>query len=267
MKILIPLDFSENSEKALQFALNLNKDQNHQLILVHVVEIIYDFASQAAMALDSMYKDSEKMMKELQSKYSTDQIKIKTHVKDGTPSITLAKLAEEEDVDMIVMGTKGASGMRKVIVGSTAANLIKESSVPVLLVPIGVDIKGIRRIVMALEFANHEEYFVDWVYQRAVNWSFSFEVLHIETKGDFREKLLTLGIQKYLEDNYPKSSTLFHKKPSQKVDEGFEQFLEEEEDILLVMCHNHMGLWDQFWSKSQSLEMAYHSKVPLLIMV
>lgn len=267
MKILIPVDFSKNSEKALQFALKLIPERNLELVLVHVVELVYDFASQAALALDSMHKDAEKLIKHLQAKYEDDRIQFEGIVKEGTPSITLARLAEEVGASLIVMGTKGASGVKKVLVGSTATNLIKESSIPVLLVPEEAETEGINRLILALEFADHEENFIDWVYHFSNSWAVKPEVLHVQTSLGFREKILAMGFEYYIQKKFPSQSSKIHLIESTKVNEGIEEFLNQEENIMLVMCHSHQGIWDQLWGKSKSIEMAYHSKVPLLIMV
>ncbi|MFC3414141.1 universal stress protein [Algoriphagus hitonicola] len=267
MKILIPVDFSKNSEKALQFALKLFPENELDIVLVHVVELVYDFASQAALALDSMHKDAEKLIKNLKAKYQDDRIHIEGKVKEGTPSITLARLAEEEEASLIVMGTKGASGVKKVLVGSTATNLIKESTIPVLLVPEEAKSEGVNRLILALEFADHEENLVDWVYHFSNTWTVKPEILHVQTALGFREQILALGFEQYIQEKFPSQPTKIHLIESSKVNEGIEDFLNQEENIMLVMCHSHHGIWDQLWGKSKSIEMAYHSKVPLLIMV
>ncbi|WP_297335518.1 universal stress protein [Algoriphagus sp.] len=267
MKILIPVDFSKNSEKALQFALNLIPEKRLDIILVHVVELVYDFASQAALALDSMYKDAEKLIQRLQEKYEDDRVHLTGKVQEGTPSITLARLAEQEAVSLIVMGTKGASGVKKVLIGTTAANLVKESAVPVLLVPEEAKIKGITRLILALEFEDHEENFIDWLYHFSTDWLAKPEVLHVQTTLGFRERILALGFEHYIRDKFPAQASKIHLIESDEVNVGIEDFLNQEENIMLAMCHSHRGIWHQLWAKSKSIEMAYHSTVPLLIMV
>jgi desulfoferrodoxin (superoxide reductase-like protein) len=68
------------------------------------------------------------------------------------------------------MGTQGASGIKKALIGSTTVNTIKESTVPVLVVPEGSDFTKLKKVTLALEFANHEEEFIDWIVVMSAKW-------------------------------------------------------------------------------------------------
>ena len=118
MKIIVPLDFSENSLKALEFAIGLADKKHGKIILVHVVELVYDFASQSALALDSMFKDAESLMNKTIKTYEGSGISMESKVVEGTAAVSIARFAEEQDVALIVMGTQGASGIKKTLMGT-----------------------------------------------------------------------------------------------------------------------------------------------------
>ena len=200
MKILIPLDFSDNSVKALEFAKGLCKKGENEIILLHVVEVVYDFASQAAIALDNMHNDAREMISKLKKNHELDSINYRSIIKEGTASISIARIAEEEDVDMIIMGTHGVSGIKKVLVGSTAVEVIKEARTPVLLIPSEGKTSSITKITLALEISNHEEEYIHKVVGLAKKWELSLEILHFEKSDDFREKLAEKGLQVFLKD-------------------------------------------------------------------
>ncbi|WP_373398005.1 universal stress protein [Algoriphagus halophilus] len=65
MRILLPLDFSENSKKTFDFAIILAKKKNATITILHVIEAIYDFAAQAAIVIDGMHRDAEKYIQGL----------------------------------------------------------------------------------------------------------------------------------------------------------------------------------------------------------
>ncbi len=266
MKIIVPLDFSDNSIKALDLALLLSGKRKSEITLVHVIELVYDFASQAAVALDSLHKESQKLMKELESKYSTRDIKIDHEIQEGTASISIARIAEEREADLIVMGTLGASGIKKTLFGSTTVNLLKETNCPVLVVPKSARIHQLQRITLALEFANHEPASIDKLIGFTENWSFYLEFLHIQTSDDFKEELAILGLEKYMTNKFPHLPVRFYTYYGETVNDGLDSFLDEHEHMILVMCHHHRNLMDTFLHKSHSFEMAYHTQVPLLIM-
>ena len=266
MKIIVPIDFSENSIKALDLAVSLSKKEKTQITLVYIIELIYDFASQASVVLDSMHKESEKQMKELKSKYVDSGIKFDHEIQEGTASISIARIAEERESDLIVMGTRGASGIKKALFGSTTVNLLKEANCPVLVVPESSQINQIQRITLALEFANHEPIAIDKVVSLCHSLNLSLEFFHVQTSNGFKEDLAILGLEKYLESNYSDLPVRFYTYYGETIEEGLDAFLEEHQHMVLGLCHHHRNIINTLFQKSHSFEMAYHTQVPLLIM-
>ena len=267
MKIILPIDFSDNSKKALEFAIFLADKKNASITLVHVIELVYDFASQAAITMEILHRDAKSLMKKTIEKYQSTGIQFDYVIQEGTASITIAQIAKELKATLIVMGTQGASGIKKALVGSTTVNTIKESTVPVLVVPAESQVAKIKKVTLALEFANHEEEFIDWVVMMSEKWSLGLEFLHVQTGSGFKENLSVMGLESYLLKKYPKLSVRIHTYYAPTATEGLDQFLEEHENGILVMCHQHKNLWDMVLTKSQSIQLAYHTHVPLLIMI
>jgi nucleotide-binding universal stress UspA family protein len=266
MKIIVPIDFSENSIKALEFAIFMADKKHGQITLVHVVEVVYDFASQAAIALDSMFTDGEKMLKKLVEKYEVSGVKMDYKITDGVASISVARIADEIDASLIVMGTQGASGIKKVLIGTTAVNLIREANCPVLVVPAQAKVSEIKKVTLALEFANHEEKFMDWIIIMCEKWGLVLEILHVQTNQGFKEELVILGMENYLKKKYPNLSVRIHTFYAESASEGLDLYLQEHDNMILVMCHEHRNLWDHIIQKSKSIQMAYHTHIPLLIL-
>lgn len=267
MKILVPLDFSENSIKALEAAISLSKETETTILLVNVIELTYDFASQAEIALTSLHRDGEAEMEKIIKGYENKKIPMQYVVLEGTAAISIARIAEEEQVDLIVMGTQGASGIKKTLIGTVTVNLVKESVCPVLVIPALTKVSEIKKLTLALEFADHEEGFLDWVANLAKDWKLDLEILHIQSTKGFKEKLQVLGSELYFSEKLPNMNveikTSFDDDPSH----GLQRFVASEKDMILGMCHKHRTLWEQISKKSHSIEMAYHTHIPLLVMV
>lgn len=266
MKIIVPIDFSENSIKALEFAIFMADKKHAKITLVHVMEVIYDFASQAATALDSMYTDGEKMLEKLIEKYKASGVEMDYKIVDGVASISVARIAEEIEATLIVMGTQGASGIKKALIGTTTVNLIREANCPVLVIPAQANVAEIKKITLALEFANHEEKFIDWIIGMSQRWELGLEILHVQTNHGFKEELAILGMEGYLQKKYPGLQVRIHTFYAENASEGLDMYMQEHDNMILVMCHEHQNLWNQIIQKSQSIKMAYHTHIPLLIM-
>jgi nucleotide-binding universal stress UspA family protein len=267
MKILVPIDFSENSIKALEFAVSLAKKENTVLTLVYVIEVVFDFASQAELALEAMYKDGEKQMKKTIKAYGTFGIPMNYRVVQGTAAVTISRIAEDEEMDLIVMGTQGASGIKKTLIGTVTVHVIKESTCPVLVIPSQAQLSKLHKLTLALEFSNHEEDFIDWTIDLANQWKMGFEIVHIQSGKGFREELTRLGAEGYFAKKYPQMKTTIHTIPDENPTHGLEEFMNREPNMILAMCHNHRNLWEELTKKSHSIEMAYHTRLPLLVLV
>lgn len=266
MKLIVPIDFSENSIKALEFAIFMADKRHAKITLVHVIEVVYDFASQAAIALDSFYTDGEKLLKDLIVKYEASGVEMDYKITEGVASISVARIAEELGTTLIVMGTQGASGIKKALIGTTTVNLIREANCPVLVVPAQAHVTEVRKVTLALEFANHEEKFIDWIIDMSNRWNLGLEILHVQTNQSFKEELAILGIEGYLQKKYPGIQMRIHTFYAASASEGLDMYMQEHDNMILVMCHEHRNLWDQIIQKSQSIKMAYHTHIPLLIM-
>jgi nucleotide-binding universal stress UspA family protein len=266
MKIIIPVDFSDNSLNALDFAVVLAGKKDDEIILVHVIEAVFDFASQASVAMESMYQDANSLMKKTLEKYKGSNLKFSSLIKEGTASISVARIARDIDATLIVMGTQGSSGIKVALIGSTTINLIKESSIPVLVVPTESRATEIKKVALALEFANREEKFIEWVIDMSKRWELGVEFVHIQTTDDFEEEPGIKKLEDFVASHYPGLPVKIHTFYAKTPVEGLDQFLEENENVILVMCHEHKNLWKQVLSRSQTIEMVFHSKVPLLVM-
>jgi nucleotide-binding universal stress UspA family protein len=267
MKILIPVDFSENSIKAFELALSLNRNQKTTIILVHIVELIYDFASQAAIALDSMHTDAKKLLDEIEKKYKSEHLEFKKVVEEGTASISISRLASQYEVDVIVIGTSGAGEIKKLIMGSTTQNLLKESNVPVLVVPAKAPVSQIGKLTMALQFSNHEKPLLHQVIAFTNNWGLEISFLHVSTAKDFKDELACSGLATYISEHFQLKTTPITNIESDSTNAGINSYFETNEENILVMCHQHKNFWKEFQESSHSLAIAYQSTVPILVMI
>ncbi|MFC3881690.1 universal stress protein [Algoriphagus namhaensis] len=267
MKILVPIDFSQDAEKALEYAITLAQRKSGEIELIHVIELVYDFASQAALALDGMHQDANRILGELVTKYSGSGVEMSYAIKEGTASITAAKYAQEIDAKLIVMGTKGASGLMKFAMGSTTVSLLKESEVPVLVVPREANLTQIKGLTLALEFSDHEKKFVDWVVDISQNWDMELSFLHIQHSPSFKDELACFGLNAFLEKNFSGKNFKCITRKAESPSAGLNAYLEDQPNTILVVCHEHKNFWNQLTKRSESIDLAYTAKTPVLVLI
>lgn len=136
--VLVPIDFSARSLEAVEFALPLIKRFGADLHLVHVFEPDYPFASMAAMPLIvpelEVGKRVRRHLKSVAKKYSIELRQENTYACKGRPFEEICRLARDRGIDLIVAATRGNTGLKHLVLGSTAERIVRYSPCPVLVV-------------------------------------------------------------------------------------------------------------------------------------
>jgi nucleotide-binding universal stress UspA family protein len=139
-KILFPTDFSEGSAQALQYAVDMTRRYGAKLYLLHV---IYEISEGIGwyiphMSMDELYKDIEKGAKKELEKFGVEELSslkdIEYRTVMGTPHKEIIKFANDNKIDLIIIGTHGRKGIDKIIFGSTAEHVVRYAPCPVLTV-------------------------------------------------------------------------------------------------------------------------------------
>lgn len=139
-KILFAADFSEGSKNALPYAVDLAKRYGARLYMVHV---LFDVAKTAGwyvphMSMDTVYKDMEQAARGELEKTFIDEMRgfkeIEHVVLKGIPYEEIVKFAADNKADLIVLGTHGRRGIDRMLFGSTAEQVVRNASCPVMSV-------------------------------------------------------------------------------------------------------------------------------------
>jgi len=134
-KILVPVDFSECSRKALHYATALAKQCQAEILLLHVLEMppipvqAFETAFLEAPAEESV----EKELSEWQAQVGSTA-PVKTLVCSGSASPEIVRTADENNMDLIVIGSHGRTGLARLLLGSTAERVVRHAPCPVLVV-------------------------------------------------------------------------------------------------------------------------------------
>jgi len=137
-RILVPVDFSECSQKALAYAIPFAKQFGADLILLHVVPANYPVGEFGMIDVAFMEKElrvsGEKQLQRLIEQRIPIELTSKAFVRVGRPVSEIVQIAREEQADVIVISTHGHTGFKHVLLGSVAENVVRYAPCPVLVV-------------------------------------------------------------------------------------------------------------------------------------
>jgi nucleotide-binding universal stress UspA family protein len=141
-RVLVPIDFSPPSMKALDYAADFAKPLGAELCVLFVIEPIYyavpDLAGAAAGSvgglLDEQRKSAKQQLERLQARYARRNIKLRALQQTGTPYQAIVDAAKTLKADLIVMSTHGRTGVSHMLMGSVAERVVRTAVCPVLTI-------------------------------------------------------------------------------------------------------------------------------------
>jgi nucleotide-binding universal stress UspA family protein len=138
-KILVPLDGSVLSERAIPHARKIASDKGSEIVLVRAVANPLTRLPESGIPdesafMESLLEDSRRYLAEIAGSMNASGLKVRCEVREGEPEDVILAVAREEDADLIVMGTHGRSGISLLIMGSVAEKVMHATSRPVLFV-------------------------------------------------------------------------------------------------------------------------------------
>lgn len=275
--ILIPFDFSENARKALEYALQLAKVVESNLYLYHVLhESPYKLANAAnEQEMEKLIKKDEeektralkeeiyKALLTLKISFPSEKIKVKA---EYNPLIVekIILVANESDADLIVMGTHGASGIKKFLFGSNTSNMIARSDIPVLAIPQHFVYNTVRTILYASDLENPEAELNRLIpFARSVHAG--IDLLHFdygpdEIKKPDEEVAQIIKRTGYLDIRLVKQAADVEVPLLKQI----RHFMEMNNPQWLVMFTRERSMWDKLFIGSKTEDMANTLKLPLL---
>jgi nucleotide-binding universal stress UspA family protein len=138
-RILCAIDFSDTSKEALEHAYALAEKHGASLVLVHAWQLPAYALPEGAIIADSQYlgrieTELQKSLDEVVARFAGGPVSVSAKLSEGPAHLEVIRVAEEQKVDLVVIGTHGRTGLSHVLLGSVAERVVRTSPVPVLTV-------------------------------------------------------------------------------------------------------------------------------------
>lgn len=280
-KILVPTDFSANSLKALKFAVQTAIKSKAKVVLMHhtsILELAPDSAftglyvpppaDQISYAKSELEKFLKKATASFKGKLDTDLISSEIVPGVGTVDMIL-ETQKRVKADTIVMGTTGASGLKRLFIGSVAANVIERSPVPVIVIPESFRLKPIKKIGYASDLA-HVSNDLEQIKPIAEALGAQVEIFHVEPTFPTQEAFLKFKPETEIPAlaKKHKMQNLTYRLVKTRFDNDFYSGVEsyrrnQSPDMLVVITHKR-GWFGKLIDPSKSKGLAYHTKIPII---
>ncbi len=264
--LLVPTDFSAAARNAAHYAVQLGSQIHARIVLLSVIEmdtsetVLSNWKKLEAQMRKTATRDLEKLRTELRAVAKTADIQCE--ITDGIPfEEAIARYAKAKTIDLIIMGTKGASGLKKIFEGSNTAQLMEISPVPVIGVPAKAVYTGMKKIVYATDFKNAFEE-TRRLAKIAALFNASIFVMHcLPSKSSKRQDR---NIEPELINKAQYGAITFHQVNSDDVDQAIGQFIKKTGADMLVMFTHQRSFFEKLLGQSVTRSMAFQTRIPLL---
>jgi nucleotide-binding universal stress UspA family protein len=269
VNILVPTDFSPLSKVAVQYAIKIANKLDGRITLLHVVTI----TKPVRVSMHDKMKDLEddlitfaerdlnKLIIEVKKSLRTTAHTGCSVVRSADFNLAVKKEVKRLKIDLIVMGTRGASGLKKTVVGSNTASVIEFSNVPVLAVPKNAKFKGFKDIVYASDMKNLDKE-LKRIVPYAENFDSTLHILHVASSGkdvDELEEKADKAVQKL---DYKNVVSLIL--VDRFIEGAIDQYIGVSKADLLAMFTHDLSFYEKLFDRSHTRRMAFQSNVPLL---
>lgn len=269
--ILVPTDFSDVANNAINYAARLAIYTKSKLFLFHayhvpmiVTEVPFVLTSEENQLEEQSNEQMKLIIDDLQKKYE-NRLEIESLSVPGFTSDEIVDIAKDRKCDLIVMGTKGAGGSSSLL-GTNTVDVIKETHCNVLVVPDKVKFQKIDKIVFASDYKTIKSRSVfDPLIELASLFNSEIMIFNIE---DSRVKptteKATEGIK--LEHAFENLKHTYWFSEHENIVEAINEFAIDNHAVMITMIKRSHNLIQQILSKSNTKLMALYSKLPVLIL-
>ncbi len=274
--ILVPTDFSDNAWNAIQYGMALFKKTRCNFHLVHVSPITAYSGGEAAMyASQEILEQSvlKKCKQQLQQVLHTierlpfnTKHTFHTSVHYGYFTDHIKEEVDRKHIDLIIMGTKGASGLKAVSVGTNTGNVMTKVPCAVLAVPEDAEYARPKEIGFATDFQlNYDIDVLQDLKELALSFKSALRFLYVTTKGERLSDHQTKN-REFLRDYFEDTECSFHTLTGRKLDEAVQCFTESRNLDVLVMVAKNLNFLERILFRPTVEKISYHTTVPFLVL-
>ncbi len=247
--ILVPTDFSEVANNAVNHAITVAKAYKNGITLLSIVEESFlsglFSSSQSDLVKEAIETRLQKQAEDIRNMH---KLEVNTRIESGRVYKKISEIANENQYDSIIMGSHGASGLEQVI-GSNASRTIQYATVPVVVVKSQPVREGYKKIVMPMDLSIESRQKVEWGKHLAKQFDSEIHIVYTSSSDEFTQNRINATI-KHVEYELASANVKFV--TSEIEDKMLENFATEvltyadnmKADLILAMTHTEKGITD-----------------------
>jgi nucleotide-binding universal stress UspA family protein len=270
--ILIPTDFSEIADNAISYALEFSKIFQSKIVLFHAyhMPIVTTEVPVMMPTQNELESDSLEALNKVKQKLAPagNGVEIECVARYGLAVDEIETYADENSVDMVVMGMRGAGLIGEKLIGSVTTALIGKVKCPILIIDTQVKYRQVSKIVLASDLKEvHNSEVLNPLKELAKLLNAHVHVLNVvrepaELVPTTEEAIVGVKLEHSLEE----VDHSFHYAENTDVVDGINEYVDENNIEMVAMIPRVHSVFRNIFQEPYTKRMAFHSRVPLLIL-
>jgi nucleotide-binding universal stress UspA family protein len=265
-QILIPSDFSANAKLAEQYAITIF-GSDAEYTLLNSFEVPHSGATMLISIADILQKDADQLLHVERDSLLAQfpDLTLKTVSAIGQPAFAIKKHTQTEGIDVVVMGTKGATGLKGILIGSVAANTMSELKCPVITVPESTNLVVPKKILFAADDqCLTEGKLPDELVKLANKWGAEVLILNVVAPGEMKHVGNATGDERKPIGVFENVNHSIHFISDADINSGIQSFMKEHKVDLLAMITRKTDLISNLFGLSNTKGMMMTASLPLM---
>ncbi len=273
-RILLPTDFSDNAFNAIRYALNLFREEETTFYLLntftpvsyHTGYLIENPAPYGMedIAMINSKRDVERTEEKIKEEFNNPKHSFVRLSVFNTLIGEIKSVVEKYNIDLIIMGTKGATGAKEVFIGTHTMYTIKKVNCPVIAVPSGFEFEKPKDVLFPTDYnLSMDNRYLPLIKEICDKYICRLNILnaYYGVALDAEQQKIKEELDKYFKNN----AHIFHIAEGMDVLEAVEDFQKKHKIDLLVMIHNKHSFFENLLFKPVINQVAYHTNIPFLV--
>ena len=273
-RILVPTDFSQNSQKALQYAIQIAKAGGGEITVLHVAELSDSHFSIIKGIIDEQNRELQQehweKLHELQQRLlETENLSVNIKLYSGDIVEGILEQSKSNNADLIIMGTSETSSFRDKLIGNKATKLIRQSKIPVLCIPYHYNWSAPQHFLLAINAELKEAAVLQPLATLCQLFKASLKIAVLSEDNSegvavMAHSRAVMSVMQLVEKRYPDiDCTPVHLTGKHFYESILNYIQEAKIDLLAVIPHQKNWL-DYITGKSITQKLAGHTQIPLL---
>ena len=267
-QILCPIDFSETSLNALEYAVSIAEKHKADLSLVYVFteEYYNEHLNEGVKNYNEYEVEFKSRLEVIANEIKNKNFSCSAHVLNGKFLKSIKNFIPLKSIDFVVVGTKGLSDVFDKIVGSNTIKLVDNLDIPILAVPKKAAFEGLGKVVYATSYRDEDKIALRKLSKFSAPFEASITVLHLSKRDNLIEEVLLSNFKEELVSIIDCDNISFDTKTySESLVLSIDKYMMAEKSNILAILMEKRNLVDRLFHKSVTKELSYIMDFPILI--